>query len=241
MKVFERAHHQRIAVVLGCLDAPLLRTHSCLFGGGTAIALRFGEYRESVDIDFLVSDLSCYRDLREMLTQSSGLSAIFLQGQRAVNQVGALRADQYGIRTRLEVAGTEIKFEIVHEGRIALDVPGRSDEVLGVSTLTTVDLAASKLLANSDRWADDGIFSRDIIDLAMMSPSPRALSAAIAKAEVAYASAIRTDAKKALARLEARDKWFERCMSTMHMNLPKASVVHRLRRLQRLLASEEGA
>jgi len=203
--------------------------------------LRFGEYRESVDIDFLVSDLSCYRDLREMLTQSSGLSAIFLQGQRAVNQVGALRADQYGIRTRLEVAGTEIKFEIVHEGRIALDVPGRSDEVLGVSTLTTVDLAASKLLANSDRWADDGIFSRDIIDLAMMSPSPRALSAAIAKAEVAYASAIRTDAKKALARLEARDKWFERCMSTMHMNLPKASVVHRLRRLQRLLASEEGA
>ena len=54
---FERPHHQRIAQVLCALNAPLLRDNHCLFGGGTAIALRYGEYRESVDIDFLVSDL----------------------------------------------------------------------------------------------------------------------------------------------------------------------------------------
>ena len=50
--MFERPHHQRIAQVLCALNAPLLRESNCLFGGGTAIALRFGEYRESVDIDF---------------------------------------------------------------------------------------------------------------------------------------------------------------------------------------------
>ncbi|MCW2313780.1 nucleotidyl transferase AbiEii/AbiGii toxin family protein [Rhodoferax antarcticus] len=55
--MFERPHHQRIAQVLYALDAQLLRDKHCLFGGGTAIALRYGEYRESVDIDFLVSDL----------------------------------------------------------------------------------------------------------------------------------------------------------------------------------------
>lgn len=27
-----------------------------------------------------------------------------------------------------------------------------------------------KLLANSDRWADDSVFSRDLIDLAMNAP-----------------------------------------------------------------------
>lgn len=55
-QMFERPHHQRIAHVLATLDADALRQHACLFGGGTCIALRYGEYRESVDIDFLVSD-----------------------------------------------------------------------------------------------------------------------------------------------------------------------------------------
>lgn len=52
--MFERPHHQRIAHVLAALDGDVLRQHGCLFGGGTCIALRYGEYRESVDIDFLV-------------------------------------------------------------------------------------------------------------------------------------------------------------------------------------------
>jgi len=41
--------------VLQALDADALASHACLFGGGTAMALRYGEYRESFDIDFLVS------------------------------------------------------------------------------------------------------------------------------------------------------------------------------------------
>lgn len=68
MATYERAHHQRIAQILSSLDPALLREHKCLFGGGTAITLRYGEYRESVDMDFLVSDLTCYRELRQMLT-----------------------------------------------------------------------------------------------------------------------------------------------------------------------------
>lgn len=54
--MFERPHHQRIAHVLTALDGDRLRQYGCLFGGGTCIALRYDEYRESVDIDFLVSD-----------------------------------------------------------------------------------------------------------------------------------------------------------------------------------------
>jgi hypothetical protein len=50
--MFNRPHHQRIAKVLESLDADLLKQHNCLFAGGTAIALRYGEYRESVDMDF---------------------------------------------------------------------------------------------------------------------------------------------------------------------------------------------
>jgi hypothetical protein len=38
--MFERPHHQRIALVLEALNGPLLRESNCLFGGGTVIALR---------------------------------------------------------------------------------------------------------------------------------------------------------------------------------------------------------
>ena len=39
--------------MLEALDGDRLRTLRCWFGGGTAIALRHGEYRESVGIDYV--------------------------------------------------------------------------------------------------------------------------------------------------------------------------------------------
>src|SRR5690606_15957461 len=75
-QMFNRAHHQKIAIVLTSLDAELLRASSCYFGGGTAITLRYGEFRESVNLDFLISDLSSYRYLRQLLTGPGQFSSI---------------------------------------------------------------------------------------------------------------------------------------------------------------------
>lgn len=66
--------------MLNALNADLLLESNCLFGGGTAIALRFGEYRESVDIDFLVSDKASYRGLRSWLILIGGLTMVYLAG-----------------------------------------------------------------------------------------------------------------------------------------------------------------
>jgi len=38
--MFERPLHQLIAKVLSALNGPLLKEHSCLFGGGTVLAQR---------------------------------------------------------------------------------------------------------------------------------------------------------------------------------------------------------
>lgn len=233
--MFDRPHHLRIAQVLQTLDGPLLRAHSCLFGGGTAIALRYGEYRESVDIDFLVSDAATYRELRHLLTGAAGIGAIVRTGAAPMEQVRDVRADQYGIRTALQVAGVPVKFEIVREGRIELDPPGNGDDVLGIATLTPQDMATSKLLANSDRWGDDGVFSRDVIDLAMMKPSLGLLRAAVAKAEQAYGESILRDLAKAIDRLQTREGWLDRCMQVMAMKLPKAVVWQQVRALRRVI------
>jgi len=160
-----------VAIVLQALNADLLRTHRCFFGGGTAIVLRNGEYRESADIAFLVSDVNGYRELREMLTAAAGINALTHLPLKPLREI---RADQYGIRTHLDVEGAPLKLEITHEGRITLDIADSTDQVCGVTTLSSLDMATSKLLANADRWADRSTFSRDLIDLAMLAP-PRTL------------------------------------------------------------------
>ncbi len=235
MELFKRPHHQRIAHVLSVLNGPLLSENNCLFGGGTAIALRYGEYRESIDIDFMVSDVACYRNLRQLLTDANGIAAIVRAGTAPFAQTREIRTDQYGIRTMLQVADQSIKFEIILEGRIELEPHKSSDEICGIATLTPLDMAASKLLANSDRWNDDGVFNRDIIDLAMMNPSLTLLRSAVAKAETAYGQAIRKDLDKTIDRMQNRHDWLERCMQVMAMNLPKAVVWQQLRKLRRVL------
>lgn len=233
--MFERPHHQRIAHVLAALDGDVLRQHGCLFGGGTCIVLRYGEYRESVDIDFLVSDPTGYRELRQLLTGPQGLNAVVRPGAQPLAMLREMRADQYGIRTMVQMDGQAIKFEIVREARIALAVPGTDDVVCGIGTLTPLDLAASKLLANSDRQADDGVFSRDVIDMAMMGLRLPVLRMALAKAEQAYGPAVARDLGKAIDRLQERQGWLERCMKAMAMTLPKAVLWQKIRALRRLL------
>ena len=233
--MFDRPHHRRIATVLHALDATLLVRNACYFGGDTAMALRFGEYPESVDIDFLVSDVAGYRNLRQLVTQAEGIKTILTNSPTAqpIQQVRDMRTDQYGIRTMLEVEGFQIKFEIVLEGRIMLETPTASDQIAGVSTLTELDMATSKLLANSDRWADDSVFSRDLIDLAMMQPKAALLAQALEKAKLAYGNSVERDLNKAIEALRTRAGRLERCMQMMQMSVPKAVLWQRIKALKR--------
>ena len=233
--MFSRPHHQRIAHALQLLNAQLLLENKCLFGGGTLIALIFGEYRESVDIDFLVSDILCYRRLREIVTGSGGIAHIFKEESTQTICFGDVRTDQYGIRTSILVAGQPIKFEIVLEGRIELELPSPSDVICGVSTLTKLDMATSKLLANSDRWGDDSVFNRDVIDLAMIPISLPTLRRAIAKAETAYGKSILRDLNLAIERLESRQNWLEHCIDVLSIHAAKAVLWAKIRTLKKVL------
>ena len=66
----------------------------------------------------MVSDIASYRNLRQLLTGADGIAAIVRAGIAPLAQTREMRADQYGIRTMLQVADQSIKFEIILEGRI---------------------------------------------------------------------------------------------------------------------------
>lgn len=212
--MFERSHHRDIALVLQALEPQALSQRRCYFGGGTAMALRYGEYRESMDIDFIVSDVAGYRDLRQALRGSHELTPLLRTGM-ALELAREVRADQYGIRTRVKAGASSIKFEIVLEGRIELATPSDDDRILGIQTLAPVDLAAEKLLANADRWNDAAVYSRDVIDLAMMRADKALLESACLKAEEAYGDAVRRCLLQAVDALRTNPARLKECMAAM--------------------------
>lgn len=225
--LFKREHHQKIANILGQLNAALLKEHHCYFGGGTAIALLQNEYRESVDIDFMVADIAKYRELRQLLTGPEGISSIANKNAHLI-LAREIRADQYGIRTFIESGGTKIKFEIVLEGRIPFEMPSPSDAIGDIATLSRLDLMTSKLLANSDRWNDRAVFSRDVIDLIMLNPSKEELNKALQKAHLAYGDSIHKDLHKALETLLVNNDRLQECINRLEMDLPRAFLWQKL-------------
>jgi hypothetical protein len=230
--LFKRDHHVRIATILQALNSELLRDHQCYFGGGTAIVLSRDEYRESVDIDFLISNPLGYRQLRESLTSQNGFASI-VRPDSNVTLAREIRADQYGLRTMLQVGNVEIKFEIVLEGRIQLDAPSKADRICGVTTLSAIDMAASKILANSDRWADDSVFSRDLIDLAMLNLPSHKFKKAMAKATQAYGASAQRDLDKAINKLKERQGRLGACLRALKFDtIPEAVVWNQIRSLR---------
>jgi hypothetical protein len=159
---FERPLHREVLKQLQRLNAPLLAECGCFFGGGTRIVLELGEYRESRDVDFLCADQAGYRRVRETITERS-LGEIAAKPLALAREV---RADQYGIRTRLGEGEAALKFEIVREARI--DLTDVQVSGLPVRCLSRPSCFAEKFLANADRGLDRSTLSRDLVDLAFM-------------------------------------------------------------------------
>jgi len=188
---FIKPEHENIAEILRSMDGRFLQSCGCYFGGGTAIVLKHGEYRQSLDVDFLCADTDGYRELR-MAAQRSGPAGLFGEDVKAAREP---RFDRYGIRMFLVYKNQPIKFEIVREERIP--VSGELDENLGVPVLSTSDMFAEKLLANADRCLDRAVAYRDAIDLGRLVMAYGEIpTSAVAKAERAYGESVEIYAVK---------------------------------------------
>ena len=182
--------------MLESLDRDFLADARCWFAGGTRIVLALGEYRESLDIDFLCADIDGYRAVRSAVTSAS-FGPVFA---RPVELMREVRADRYGIRSWLRVDGRPLKMEIVAEGRVPIG--GTRDARFAVDVLDRPSCVVEKLLANSDRGRDAASEARDLIDLAFMADGwdDVDLTAAIGVAEGAYGASVRRDLAFALER-----------------------------------------
>jgi hypothetical protein len=236
---FEREAHRVVLDVLSLLRADVLQRCRCLFGGGTRIVLELGEYRESKDIDFLCSDPQGYADLRFDASRQ-GYPALFTaEGLERLQFPREMRIDQYGIRFT-GIGAMPLRIELIREARIELG-PAERPDWSPVDCLSIPDCYAEKLLANSDRWADRQILSRDLMDLAALrakcGPVPES---AWKKVGSAYKSAPEEDLGKALALVEGNDPYRERCFQGLEIREP-TELLKGLELLRGDLGSQSGS
>lgn len=209
MSEFRRPRHKLVLQALAALDREFLNQAKCYFGGGTRIAMALGEFRESADIDLLCADRDGYRALRSTVSDKS-LGAI-IRGKLPLAR--EVIADRYGIRTFVQVGGEKIKFEIVSEGRI--EIAGGVEAELPVPVLSRISCFAEKFLANADRWNDESILGRDVIDLAFMilGWSAADAHAGFEQAREAYGKVVNEALKKAVRSMRERKDHMRRCAS----------------------------
>lgn len=205
---YSRARHNAVAKVLAGLDAGFLGRAKCYFGGGTRIVLELNEYRESADIDFLCSDREGYRALRSAIRPDS-LGEL---SRAPIELLREVRADQYGLRTVLQIDNEPIKFEIVNEARI--DLSGTLIERLHVPCLDRTCCFAEKVLANDDRGLDESVASRDVIDIAYMIEAwgMQAFIEGADKARDAYGRGAEATLRASAQKLLEKKAYFRKCV-----------------------------
>jgi hypothetical protein len=229
--VFRRPQHRIVLAVLESLRADVLSGCRFLFGGGTRIVLELDEYRVSQDVDFLCSDATGYGDLRLAATRNGPAALFTPQALDRLRFPREFRVDQYGIRFSVLCEGQPLKVELIREARIDLD-PGIRPHWSPVDCLTLEDCYAEKLLANSDRWADRQILSRDLIDLAALrarvGPIPEA---SWVKVRAAYREGPLEDLRKALAELEGDAVRRRQCFDGLRVEEMQGDILQGFSRL----------
>lgn len=209
---FKLDHHNKILTILESFNQNLLNESFAYFGGGTLITLDFGEYRSSKDVDFICPvSTSGYKNLRTAI-YDGGYEALFSDLTQI--KVGHGTTDQYGIRMLVTIEDLRIKTEIIAEARFELDPP-RYLKWTPVPCLSLNDCFTSKLLANSDRFRDDSIEARDLIDLAVLRLNSPIPPSAIDKAEKTY-EVIRP-LKETIERFQARPDFRDKCFEGLQI------------------------
>ena len=210
---FKLDHYNKILTILNSLDDEVLEKGCAYFGGGTLLALDFEEYRWSKDIDFISPISSSGYGYLRTVVFDNGYEGLFRDLSKI--KIGRGTTDQYGIRMVVLIDDEPIKTEIIAEGRFELDLP-RYPEWSPVACLSLSDCFTSKLLANSDRFTDESVESRDLIDLAVLRLQSEIPLKALTKAEKAYE--VMRQLKRAIQSFQERPNYRRKCFAGLKID-----------------------
>ena len=178
---YRHPHHNVIAGILERMrNKEFLIRHGVFFGGGTAISLLHGEYRLSLDIDFLVDAEGAVAVRNKIYTE--GFNSFF------PDCVDTPNMDRYLIRGYVQ----DVKVEFLL-GSLT-PISGKPlEQFFDIPTLDITSFMAQKLMANAGRgMMDPSALCKDIIDLGILAKHDMdSFPQALADAEAACGTTIR--------------------------------------------------
>jgi hypothetical protein len=208
--------YQCVKLILNHLNPDILNDYQTYLGGGTLIAFKHSQIRLSSDLDFLNKPQNFNR-LKIMIAQQ-GAKFLFKPNPDFI--IDAPRINKYNIRFPIRIKTEQkefnLKLEIVAEYSLELDPP---DKLNQIPCLNLNDRVAAKLLANADRWCDRNKFSRDLIDLAIISSQHDILpQPAINKAEQVYP--VIESLTEAIKQFQALPNYRQKCYEKLQISRP---------------------
>jgi hypothetical protein len=216
---FKHSLHNQIFRILQAIDRDFFLSCETYFGGGTMLVLAYGEYRLSRDLDFLCPYGEPFSRLRRAI-YDRGYDAIFRTDSpihSCMQFPREIRTDCDAIRFPVQIDDLLVKFEIVAEGRIQLNLP-LQPSWSPVACLDLVDQVTEKLMANGDRWADASTHARDLIDLAQLRLVTDFPQGAIEKAEAVYPCV--EPLRRSILNFQARPEYRLRCYELLQVESP---------------------
>ncbi|WP_392531114.1 nucleotidyl transferase AbiEii/AbiGii toxin family protein [Nostoc sp. C117] len=220
LEMFSLDHHNKILKILNAFNPQVLQNASAFFAGGTLLALEYGEYRLSKDIDFLFPyGAENYKYLRNLI-YDNGISGLFINTTNM--RLGDSTVNQYGIRFPVTIDGITIKIEVVANGNFVLDPPVYPHWA-NIPCLSISDRFTSKLMANADRWNDASTQSRDLIDLAILRVNNSVPMSAISKAEATYE--VRSPLIKAINQFMEKVEYRKKCFQELSITQEKIPII----------------
>jgi len=189
MMEFKIGRHNQIWVLFEtALNRPFLEAHQMLFAGGTLASMRYGEYRESLDLDFLCSDKRAFNDFRANFREAGDLK--YARDSRITKD---------RVQSWIDIGeDTPLKADFFYEERMT-PTPDRFN---GVLCLDPASMMGCKLMACSDRGVETGSEGKDATDIIAIDlyAPPKTFEEGWKKAKDAYGSWLTGQLGKMLAR-----------------------------------------
>lgn len=185
MSKFKLEHHALIESALSNFNADFFIENRIFFGGGTRIALELGEFRKSIDIDFLCPDKNSYRAVREHVTNVS-LGELVKQDFEYAREI---MFNRDSVRVVFKCDGAPLKLEFVCFDNYDLNCV--VDDQFPVPYLDRESCFYTKLMSHTDRCMSHPY--KDIVDILAMCDSWGEIpESAFIKAESHYGQQIRS-------------------------------------------------
>lgn len=211
-KQIKKEYFKKVKRFIKNLQEKIFLENQIYFGGGSAIALKYDEFRFSKDLDFLSSSKNGFYQLKNRIRED-GISYL-LKNEELIKVIDC-KTNNYKITILLEMEETPLKIEILHT--LDFKIEGDFNKELNIPQLSINDMFAQKISACIDRGLDKNTYGRDLLDLCVLLDKNKTINNDVLdNIENIYGKNFYKTLLQVYEMLILDEKYYEECLTKNH-------------------------